>query len=502
MTTWHASPYGSFRFCDSITFSRVVKQWKFYADKETESESFQRQQQKLKDQWETAAKRKKERTGFGTVLTGFRSAAPRTLEFMKDPGRSHKVFWKNGTTFPNQEAKMLNPMFSGPYGQLNLHYGTDPLLGFHLATAYQKLAKVSPSDATRMDYGFANGGKLDSITKAAYCQFASWRDAFRRVFPRVTLWICNSDALAFCHQLQHICHKGYESDAGWHRRNWSYDPLKLDSEDYRAFAFTGNRAAATSFDMIDTSNLIDHLGSLNLLIATAPLLSDRPNSVIHTEMLIAMGEKGATAAETLLPGDLSTMSLLLGLQPSQYWTSVVSNCNYDELLGILGTSSMSPPTSRHIIHWKSVDVTQFDLDEDDLVDFLRNIYVKMFPIIDSVPQHGTTPLPDPPNDVYTQASFATFILNVMNSKLTKWTYASNLIYLMLSNSASIQNLAAMQLYFHHFRLGTVTQLTSEWYAPSLRTSSLREWKKVSYALCITMVAPRNCLSPLEHDPAK
>lgn len=64
------------------------------------------------------------------------------------------------------------------------------------------------------------------------------------------------------------------------------------------------------FDLIDTSNLADHLGPSNLMIVTAPLL--KPDGLLRMELLVGRNQP-AKVLDDLLFGDMVTISFILGL---------------------------------------------------------------------------------------------------------------------------------------------------------------------------------------------
>jgi hypothetical protein len=145
--------------------------------------------------------------------------------------------------------------------------------------------------------------------RSVLTQFDAWCTALRSTKPILTIRYVNCDALTFCQVFWHQSSSNTRHASHWYRDGWNFDTQDLNSEDY------GERATAhNSFDVIDTSNLLDHLGSLNVLAATVPLLSPVPSSILCTEMLV-LGEENVTlSAKTLLSGDLPTMALLLGLK--------------------------------------------------------------------------------------------------------------------------------------------------------------------------------------------
>lgn len=67
------------------------------------------------------------------------------------------------------------------------------------------------------------------------------------------------------------------SPAGFYRDSYHSKQLVLDNEDYLE-----SGGAPTSFTVIDTSNLIDYIGALNLLVASIPLLENNYVSSLYT----------------------------------------------------------------------------------------------------------------------------------------------------------------------------------------------------------------------------
>ena len=99
-------------------------------------------------------------------------------------------------------------------------------------------------------------------------------------------------------------------------------------------------SAPVQFDVIDTSNLVDHLGVLNALAACVPLLTPQASSAISTEILVSRDENVESYTQGLLCGDLPSISLLFGLKPVQYWTNTTAFSTFDEAF----MNSMAEPT--------------------------------------------------------------------------------------------------------------------------------------------------------------
>lgn len=330
LTDWEQGPYASLvRFGDTTTFANVVRLWELYAVDSTDKTKYKEVQDSLKSQWNVAGSYKNDVIKDGCVLTGLRSVAPLLVEGSSNISKQYKTFWASGTYFEDKKVikkhNIANPMFACHRNGLILHYGTDPLWGFHLALGYATLSADSPLRAP--DTVPSSGKAIPIALRSAMTQLESWCKAFRNAIHKVTIRYINSDAIAFCHVLQH--HRTYDETrtANWYRSSWNYSAFVLDSTDYGE---SGH--APTSFDVIDTSNLVDHLDSLNVMIATVSLLKSKPSSNIRTEMLLPRELTVAESAETLLCGDLPTMALLLGLKPLQYWTNTTATWHISEFV--------------------------------------------------------------------------------------------------------------------------------------------------------------------------
>ena len=335
------------RFCDADTLADVRHVCQLVASSARNGSSHDRREQ-------FADSIKKTRTicdmvmgGVNMNLTGMRSAAPLSLQSKMELPDAHGQYWKDGTVTPKAEGVSLpNPMFAGLVSSTEvLHYGTDPVLGFHLATAYAPLADGSPLKPKDVQSGF-------KAAAAAKVQFSEWVSALRNLLAKgsVVRFIV-SDVFSFCHTLQHATLSDSQC-ANLFRRQFDIQPLKLD-----AGAYGKGKKAPMAFDMIDTSNLSDHVGALNILIATAPLLKEKPWATVYTEMLIKREGSQREAFGSLLCGHAATMSLLLGVSPVQFWTNAKAESHADEVF--IGLMAKSDSISESQIHsrlaWKRDD---------------------------------------------------------------------------------------------------------------------------------------------------
>ena len=144
---------------------------------------------------------------------------------------------------------------------------------------------------------------------------------------------CLADALAFSMTLHSATQGGGEGrlTANLFCDNWTCEPLVFDEFEFT----TSNQSAPRRFDVIDTSNLIDHLGPLNLLPACAMLLKNEACSTIYTESLVQKDSNEKERVASLLGGDIRTVSMLLGLSPCEIWTNATNSPEDEPVLDAL-----------------------------------------------------------------------------------------------------------------------------------------------------------------------
>jgi hypothetical protein len=309
------------------------------------------------------------------VLEGLRAAAPMFFEAYTDASKIYRTFWSTGTCLDDKKVTskftIADPMFGYLRGGLLLHYGQSPLSGFHLAPAYTPMTNTSPLASKTAEKLWPKGSKA---LHTAFEQFNAWCCALRKRAGSLTVRFANADALAFCHTLQHLQACGQVDDAFWYRNPWSFERFILSKTDYST-----SGSAPASFNIIDTSNLMDHLGSLNVLAAAASLLERCSTSTLRTETMLPREATVADSAEKLLCGNLPTVALLLGLRPIQYWTNATATWHLNEALlqGMPDDAQILTMMSRPIILWKSADLSCVHYDTTELARFLHGIYLEM-----------------------------------------------------------------------------------------------------------------------------
>jgi hypothetical protein len=149
-------------------------------------------------------------------------------------------------------------------------------------------------------------------------------------------------ATAVCHSLHTYSTTGALA-AGLPVAKWNTHFIVLDQHEYLAGGMP------TTFNVIDTSNLDDHIRCLNVLIALVPLLPASPRYfMLYTESLLFHDRLDATKEfAELSHTDLSTLTLLVGICPVDYVSGFSSRSNVHKLI-------------IHNAHNKKLeDVTQF-----------------------------------------------------------------------------------------------------------------------------------------------
>ena len=303
---WVSSPYGKYiQYIDTATLKELRRYWIRYAS----LEKF--------PQVRTAIALRSKKIGDMQFATGVRSAGPSWCNAIQTMSRVYREFWRTGVVAGNSEDLSqldgegeINPMFavsSAASGNFAVHYGAEPLLGFHLPEAFQ-------------DEGRNRSGSVSERSKYAVAlaksQFKAWCKSFGDYVRnnRVYVNFFCGEALALSHRLQLAVTLDQQPShlALTYVKPWRACPLLLD----------GHVNLTSPFHVIDTSNLGDHVGFINILSATAPLLRRSAWSVLYTESLLMASEDVSASLSTVLGSDVATFSLLIGLAPSGLLTGV------------------------------------------------------------------------------------------------------------------------------------------------------------------------------------
>jgi hypothetical protein len=307
-----------------------------------------------------------------------------------------------------------------------------------------------------------------------------------------------------CHVLQHLQPHDETVEAFHYRSAWSYTPLVLDCSDY-----TGNGEAPQTFNVIDKSNLLDHLGSLNLLAVCTPLLQCHPTSTLPTEILVPREANVAESAGKLLSGDFPTIALLLGLKPVQYWSNSTATWSLsDALLQALPDGDQIGAVLSHpVAIWKLIDTSSLQFDPTELAKLVINLYLEMFPDGSFAKKFDGLGSQDPATrqkqlsayDQYTRGSLAAILKCLKRADVVVWTeFITRLV------KGYILNDSTLNMGPHHFQLpcahrhglslSTLDQFFDWWHPSTLAydlKGPLTSWSNIPSTVCVTLVVPHS-----------
>ncbi|KAG2013101.1 hypothetical protein CC2G_010040 [Coprinopsis cinerea AmutBmut pab1-1] len=381
LESWSSSPYGSIiKICTLDTLTNVRVFWSKY----TMSDLTPAQQTQLKDKFSKAMKdNSMGRFQPGTRnLSATRSAGPLAPMILEMGAEHFKHYWKTGlAAVPNsplaiREATQVNPSFvySGAGDVFNVHYGTDPILCFHLAAA---LAPIEGDANTPV-----KEGDLEGLVAAIQGQFKAWCRSFmdRASKGNLTMRFFTGDALSFCKALQYRSETGHLSTPEY-ARIWGGATINFTS-DYEA---TNTTRAPLRFNVIESSNLADHVEMLNLLLVASPLLIRSHTSVLHTNTLVSSND-GQSPALNKMVLDLPLVSTIIGLVPERHLSESTFHSFDSEMMMSLLTADSTGPKQLHESNiWRVPYALQpptlrhgLSIPEADLAHILFNAYLKMF----------------------------------------------------------------------------------------------------------------------------
>ena len=386
IATWNNSKYGTFlRFSSTQSLSMIRKHWSLYIGTmdfpTAEMDSLRAEFRKGNYAIDPNADK------LGLNLTTYRAAGPLWMELGDKGSNQFDRYWKTGVTFEEQgkvtKANEINPTFAycAMGKSFSLHYGSDPILSFHLA---KTLAPISGTQSNK-------ALTISRLIKGAMEEFKCWCLAFnKRIKEQRTPLVIRflvGDVIAVCRAL-HYCAVNDSVDPGLYTAPWSSALMKLDGGDYIRSAA---RRAPLQFNVIDTSNLTDHIGLLNVLIPCRPLMQAKPSSVIFTNTLLPSNDDGMARDGflELLCGDLSVLSMILDIIPVSYLSNFTSHSNVHEMIAL--ATKASRKQFHENIAWRIGSLSdstaigepaQLDqrlkFDERQLATFIHGVYMKMF----------------------------------------------------------------------------------------------------------------------------
>jgi hypothetical protein len=341
---WNASLYGQFiKMSTEYTLSELRRHWSLYADMQILP---QQRIDAIRDSFskkvEAPFQEGSDDTKITFVLGAVRSAGPLFMKALHVTSEHFRSYRETGVTFsdPNQiaNATLINPIFAYSLAGVlcSVHYGVDPLNSFHLAEVFGNAkGSVSVADTVR----------------SARTEFSHWCTAFHTSItpafsniPVIRFFL--GEVTAVCRALRAFATTGV-LEINIPVTQWKSQLIQLSRDEYVS------RSAPVAFNVIDTSNLEDHIGLLNVLIASVPLLSiSSVSSVLYTESLLFRGEDATKEFAKILHANITTVGLLIGLCPVDYLSGFTTRSNTHELL-LYRALKKKVPQFHQVTVWKA-----------------------------------------------------------------------------------------------------------------------------------------------------
>ena len=500
MQTWSASKYGGFlRFCTEHSLAEIRRHWVLYLEMETLPA---REKDILKNNFTSGMKAVKSKSS--AVYSAINAAGPLAAEIIEQARKHFTEFWSTGVTVgrsaqPNP-CPHLNPTFvySASGTKFNVHYGTDPIISFHLAPII-----ASIKDAQR-----PSTIGIKDLVEGARQQFFSMCSSLKNRLSLessayLTIRFFVGDALAFCRAL-HYCGEGNLTETGIYTYAWGGSQIDFNVQDYSQ---SSTRRAPLTFNVIDTSNLTDHLGLINILLLTVPLLQQSSASTIYTNTLLNT-DTSDTGLVSKAYADIPTLSLFLGVAPSPNLSLFTSHSDKHSMF----FASQFPQS----ISWKfpfstipgiahdiqiSNTVRRLVCDTRKLAAFLFSVYRNIFATENMMELLQNPSLIGQINH-YTRNSFVALLGFVKAKAPTDWDQVIGFFIEFIESDASIR------MWLHHYQdllcqlylcnLFTVDTLRPA-FVQTLKSPHDRfhGWKDVPPVVCVVLKVPRRNLKILE-----
>ncbi|KAG9942763.1 hypothetical protein KCU85_g9084, partial [Aureobasidium melanogenum] len=464
ISTWNDTPFGSsLKFSTETSLSEVRRYWALYTQANTEQADLE-VRRAIKSIYDNNVQ--------AMVTSGERSAGAHGVSACGILSDAFTAFWRTGVVAGNdQDTSMLrndeggkvNPLMSVSQSDLfDVYRASDPLPGFHLAEVFDV---PQPPDAA-----------MNCLARLAKSQFSEWCNTFASSISSSSVNIMHhcGDAVNFSYALQSV-QNCTTMPSYTHFYNKPYSAVPLDPPS----------SVATSYDVIDTSNVMNHIGLLALLPAVVPLLSEGPGSVLYTDNLVQGSEKSERLLETLLHSNVTMSSLLLGVAPTGYLIgSMTDSTLVEQMLDMVPSSSQKQYRVR--IPWqrpaqgdsmvpnvKSASY-RLSMDPHELASYFMQTYLAMFRETEDLSirsevltRKETQPLAGDV-DYYSRLTLVTLIASAKRIISTDWQECVGALVQMMKDDTSLSggSKRMQELYMH-------LHLSGLWHIPALEEGPLR-----------------------------
>ena len=520
MERWHSSRFSQFmHMSSSSTLAELRKYLALYLkmatattpDQQAHRRRIERAMRAMYAQHNEGREHPLLDPGCGGPLAGF-------LDDTQALYRLYEDYWANGVVSgaasSGAAVAFANPLFAYTTGtqelgqEFALHYGSEPCQGFHLAEGLV----AQDTNTTRSFIA-----RRCAVT--AMKQFQGWCIAFNQVVTqqpsRITIRFVLGDAAAVCRLLRN------DQDVAIPRfiDNWSPLELQLDGPDYLANAPV---PAPRRFMAIDTSNLGDHFGMLNMLLLAIPLLQTSPHAIIATETLLKPGQSEHGQPLGTISGlctDVQTLAVLLGIAPRLLIDGFSAHNSVHEA-ALAQSGGDNSIKIRERIVWTRTTAVKLEVDPRLLVQLLHDVYLDMTLHEDWMTM--TSLLFRPGADalqrryqiqLYTRESFTHF-LKVVKQRIKSpqtWEAAMDAFLGRIQHPKDARGMLALNSYqdliLHLHLLGVYSAIPTfpefTLVMPSRINKSItvfRDWPSIPPVVCVTLLVPRSALKPIENAP--
>ncbi|RMZ85232.1 hypothetical protein DV738_g441, partial [Chaetothyriales sp. CBS 135597] len=501
MEKWQASKLGKhLRFCNTSTLRDVRQVWLHWLGSpdsgvDEDVANFH------VEQYKELKKHYRAKNGAGITLGTLRSASPVIAHALLTFGNMGDDYFEDGGLFKDAKekakAKIVNRTFFATGKRRSiLHYSTQPFVGFHLAEVFAHRIHLAKKTVFE---------RCLEVTKA---QFKTWADAFRGAIDHgLTIRFFAGDALAFAHTLQFIAQAPGHITANIKSHPWTFETLTLDSSDYQP----EKGGAPTMYDVIDTSNLFDHVGALNVLVSASPLLKPNIQSSLFTETIVQHYKDVKARDEANLGGSIHNVSLLLGLTVFETWTSLTVTPETDEgiymtILKDIGQSKGPPPQQTTRQCWKhlsSFGIPKLATNTQGMVSIVSNMFKEIFRHEDFLREIAEGRIVLPTGKHYTRFAFAaliTLVEKTIDSNTWIDVLGGLLDIIIPKGTASVYDKYAEDLFvsFDLVGIGTMSYLSvppEPVLSPKL-VPWLQRFKPLPRLVCVSIRVPRKDLDLL------
>ncbi|KAJ3545440.1 hypothetical protein NMY22_g2440 [Coprinellus aureogranulatus] len=474
---WQSHPYGALiQFSTMDSMFALRRFWRRYLCEG-------RDMKKLKSHVLREMKKVHEaRVGGAPVPTAMRSAgimAP-DMAFLAPDHFIH--YWSHGVTGVDPEevgdATHVNPtlLYSSHGEDFNLHYGTDPLVCFHLAPA------------------------LALWTFARWCSGFHRRVNMRTVGAEVQLRFFAGNAIGLCKALLSVS-RGGPLTPKEHADVWGGTTISfLD-----IYLWHSPRPAPVTFNIIDTSNVADHMGFLNILLIAAPLLRRDESSVLFTHSLSSSIDRrnGLVSALETIDIPLPLLSIVLGVIPERMSSSFTSHSMSAELLlsNLRGGSAqlLEPNSWRVASISNSSTAHTVTCNPTDLAASLFSVYLKLFRderLCDALEGGGGR------LKHYTRETFVCLLSLTKERFPEQWSsVVGQVLDLIKRDRTLVAGIAYYQDLSRALHVAGLVDILPDplSFTPSTHDSCFQKWQEVPLSVYVVLVVPRQSIQKILDD---